>query len=193
MDINAEFASFLVIIGFLVLALLGVGGHRHRRRHRRRRRRYHRATAVVVNQGRILLVKHNRQNDWALPGGYIRAAEDPGHRAALEVAEETGILTDNPQFVGRYAGTVASHEIFLARGEGQPLANSRELQDACWWDGTQPLQVQQHVNAILVIVRNWMREGYPRTSTEQTGAHLPALQHFMDTLPEASSNSPGQQ
>lgn len=197
MEINAEFVGFLVIIGFLIIALLGIGGRRRRRRHRRRRghptpRRYQRATAVVANQGHILLVKHNRQNDWALPGGYIRAAEDPSRRAALEVAEETGILIDNPQFVGRYAGTVASHEIFIAQGQGQPRANSRELQDACWWDGTQPLRVQQHVNAILVIVRNWMRENYPRISTRADRAHIPALQHFIDRLPEPSSNGPEQ-
>ena len=86
------------------------------------------------------------------------AAEEPSRRAVLEVAEETGLLIDAPQFVGRYAGTVASHEIFLVQGEGEPRPNSRELQDACWWDGTGSLQVQQHVNAILAIVRNWMKE-----------------------------------
>ena len=46
------------------------------------------------------------------------AAEEPSRRAVLEVAEETGLLIDAPQFVGRYAGTVASHEIFLVQGEG---------------------------------------------------------------------------
>ena len=114
------------------------------------------------------------------------AAEEPSRRTVLEVAEETGLLIDAPQFVGRYAGTVASHEIFLVQGEGEPRPNSRELQDACWWDGTGSLQVQQHVNAILAIVRNWMKENMgPQTSSEQTGSeHLPALQGFMERLPE---------
>ena len=113
------------------------------------------------------------------------AAEEPGRRAILEVAEETGILIDAPQFVGRYAGNVAAHEIFIAPGEGEPRPNSRELQDACWWDGTAPLRVQQHVNAILAIVRNWIKENGPQTSPEQTGSeHLPALRDFMERLPE---------
>ena len=114
------------------------------------------------------------------------AAEDPSHRAALEVAEETGLLIDAPHFVGRYAGNVASHEIFLAQGEGELRPNSNELQDACWWDGTGSLKVQQHVNAILAIVRNWMKENAaPRTSSEQTGSErMPALQGFMERLPE---------
>ena len=145
-----------LVAAFLVFAVLSNQRLRKRRRPKKRRPKqrplYPRATAVVVNQGRILLVKHNRENEWALPGGRIRAAEEPSRRAVLEVAEETGLLIDAPLFVGRYAGTVAAHEIFLAQGEGEPRANSRELQDACWWDGTGALQVQQHVNAVLAIV-----------------------------------------
>ena len=113
------------------------------------------------------------------------AAEEPSRRAVLEVAEETGVLIDAPQFVGRYAGSVASHEVFLAQGEGEPRPDRRELQDACWWDGTAPLRVQQHVNAILAIVRNWMKENAPQISPEQNGSeHLPALRGFMEGLPE---------
>ena len=94
-------------------------------------------------------------------------------------------MIDAPQFVGRYAGTVASHEIFLAQGEGEPRINRRELKDVCWWDGTGSLRVQQHVNAILAIVRNWMKENWPQANAEQTGSeHLPALQGFMERLPE---------
>ena len=91
-------------------------------------------TAVVVNPDGILLVKHNKQNEWALPGGRLMAAEEPSRRAVLEVAEETGIIVADPVHMGRYAGTVASHEIFLAKGEGTPRPNRRELQDAIWSD-----------------------------------------------------------
>ncbi len=116
---------------------------------------YMRATAVVVNQDyEILLVKHNRQNDWALPGGRMKAGEDPAQRAMIEVAEETGLTITQPQHVGRYAGTVAAHEIYLAQSAGEPRPNHREIQDVVWWDGIRPLQVQQHVSAILAIVRN---------------------------------------
>ena len=117
----------------------------------------------------------------------MTATEEPSRRAVLEVAEETGLLIDEPQFVGQYAGSVAAHQIFLAEAAGDPRPNRRELQDACWWDGTGSLQVQQHVNAILAIVRNWIKENTgPQNSTEQTGSqHLPALQAFMESLPEA--------
>ena len=39
---------------------------------RRPKSLYGRATVVVVNdEGHILLVKHNRQHEWALPGGRL--------------------------------------------------------------------------------------------------------------------------
>ena len=78
---------------------------------------YSRATVVVINpEGCVLLVKHNRQREWALPGGQIRAAEEPSHRAKLEVAEETGLVIDVPEFAGRYAGSVAAHRDILCQG-----------------------------------------------------------------------------
>ena len=114
---------------------------------------YSRATAVVFNpSGEVLLVKHNGQNQWALPGGRTYAGEDLGQRAALEVAEETGIRVTDIQFVGRYAGTVASHTVFTALATGEPRPNPRELQDATWWDKTTPLRVHKHVDAILSMV-----------------------------------------
>ena len=33
-------------------------------------------------------------------------------------------------FAGRYAGSVATHEIFLARSDGTPVPNHREIQEA---------------------------------------------------------------
>ena len=85
-----------------------------------------RATAVVVNQNsEVLLVKHNdrhcRVDGWQV--------SDPTRRAVLEVAEETLIAT-NPKHMGRYAGTVASHEIFLVESQGNLCPNRREIQDA---------------------------------------------------------------
>ena len=134
---------------------------RHSRSNRRPRQQrprslYSRATVVVINpNGEVLLVKHNRQNEWALPGGRIMAGEDPETRAVLEVAEETGLHIVAPQFVGRYAGTVASHQAYLAQNvSGTPRPNPKEIQDAVWWDGQRPLRTQTHVDAILALARN---------------------------------------
>ena len=129
---------------------------RQRQRQQRPRRLFSRATAVVLNpDGEVLLVKHNRENEWALPGGRIMAGEDPATRAVLEVAEETGLHIVAPQFVGRYAGTVASHQAYLAQNvNGTPRPNPEEIQDSVWWDGQRPLRTQTHVDAILAMARN---------------------------------------
>ena len=113
------------------------------------------------------------------------AGEEPSRRAALEVAEETGIVIGSPQYIGRYAGTVASHDIFLAQAGGEPRPNRRELQDACWWDGDSSIQVQQHVNAILTMVRNWIEVNTSNpTEAIKTDLDLPALQDSIKQLPE---------
>ena len=132
-------------------------------RHNRKRSQkpkwlYTRATVIVVNQeGHILLVRHNRQRDWALPGGQIRAAEEPSRRAVLEVAEETGLAIRDVEFVGRYAGSVAAHLIFVAQAHGMPVPNRQELQEAIWWDRKSRLDVQQHVSALLAIAGEHLR------------------------------------
>lgn len=134
-------------------------GRRRGRPPQKRKTLYMRATAVVVNQDSdVLLVKHNGQNEWSLPGGRMVAGEDPARRAVLEVAEETGLHIDQPKHVGRYAGTVAAHEVYMAQSAGEPRPNHREIQDAIWWDRVRPLQVQQHVSAILATVGNSIDE-----------------------------------
>ena len=111
---------------------------------------------VVENDRKeILLVKHNRESKWALPGGHIeRWDSSPRQRAAIEVAEETGIIVENVQAAGRYAGKVAVHHIFTAEGTGRPRLDRKELQAARWWNGRDRLPLQPHVSIILAIVRN---------------------------------------
>ena len=126
---------------------------------RRRNSLYMRATAVVFNhRAEVLLVKHNRQNDWALPGGRMVAGEDPARRVVLEVAEETSLSMTQVRHAGRYAGTVAAHEIYTGQANGEPRPNYREVQDVVWWDRVRPLLVQQHVSAILAIVGDPTRD-----------------------------------
>ena len=81
-------------------------GHKGRNRPNQSPRRmlYMRATAVVASPAGILLVKHNRQNDWSLPGGRMVAAENPSRRATLEVAEETGDHHCRPGSHGEICG-----------------------------------------------------------------------------------------
>ncbi|MFC0528584.1 NUDIX domain-containing protein [Phytohabitans kaempferiae] len=54
---------------------------------------FHAAAALFVTDesGRVLLVKPNYRDHWAIPGGYVDQHEDPHTCAARELREELGL------------------------------------------------------------------------------------------------------
>lgn len=54
--------------------------------------RHFTAGAIVLDdRDRVLLIHHNRIQQWLYPGGHVDADEDPAEAALREVREETGI------------------------------------------------------------------------------------------------------
>jgi 8-oxo-dGTP pyrophosphatase MutT (NUDIX family) len=49
------------------------------------------ANTVVIDGGRVLLVKHKSFGIWIFPGGHMDAREDPDVAALRECKEETGL------------------------------------------------------------------------------------------------------
>jgi 8-oxo-dGTP pyrophosphatase MutT (NUDIX family) len=47
--------------------------------------------AVIVHDGKVLLVKHPRYGKWLVPGGHIELNEDPEEALYREIEEETGL------------------------------------------------------------------------------------------------------
>ncbi len=61
------------------------------------------AYALVVNEGKVLLLKHKKTGKFWLPGGGLEAGEDASTAAVRETKEETGLTV-------RAKGSVASLE-----------------------------------------------------------------------------------
>ena len=61
------------------------------------------AAAVVIDDGKILLMKRRDVEVWSLPGGAIEADETVAQAAVREVLEETGIDIALTRLVGIYS------------------------------------------------------------------------------------------
>lgn len=49
------------------------------------------ASGLVVDAGRVLLVRHSTLDRWVQPGGHVEPRETPDEAAIREVREETGV------------------------------------------------------------------------------------------------------
>jgi len=76
------------------------------------------AAAVIIDDGRVLLVKHTYGRlNWELPGGVAEANESAEETAVREVREETGLRVRVERFAGVYYERAADmhHFVFVCR------------------------------------------------------------------------------
>ncbi len=94
------------------------------------------AGVIVVNdENQILLLNHvlRPKSGWGIPGGFLKAGEQPAEAARREIFEETGLKISNVQFIE--ARTIKRHVefIFSAAANGAAPTLSREIFDARWF------------------------------------------------------------
>ena len=110
-----------------------------------------RATALVMNRGKYLLVRDKGENHYSLPGGGIARGEPPVAAAVREVYEETGLKVLSADYLFEHPGKVNNHDV--VRVEIDPEAKMRlqrsELDDYKWWNGRDNLPVNAHVRDII--------------------------------------------
>ena len=107
-----------------------------------------RATAVLIRDGKVLLVKAPSLGDYHMPGGGIEAGETPGEAVVRELREETGLVANKLEFLFTWETTIHRHHAFLMEAEGEATL-SDEVVSFIWWDRRQMLPISPHVNAIL--------------------------------------------
>ena len=121
------------------------------------RQKYARATAVVMRDGKYLLVQERRRQRFSLPGGRIRQGESSLEAVTRELLEETGLKVLQETFIGNHEGRYASHHVYLLETRGDVKLNRRELSNSVWWDETGTLLVGSHVTAIVKKCRNYQQ------------------------------------
>lgn len=116
-----------------------------------KRRLRQRATAVVLRDGKVLLVKDRRARRYSLPGGGIKRREPAVCAAARELYEELGLeatkVTRLPEC--DYGGALNSHQVCLIEADGQPILRRLEIESYIWWDLKEPVNILPHVTVIL--------------------------------------------
>jgi ADP-ribose pyrophosphatase YjhB (NUDIX family) len=91
---------------------------------------------VFNREGELLLVRNSygRTDLFVLPGGGIGRSETPEAAASREVREETGLAVERLAFVSRHLsraeGKRDTIHLFRAEADGEPVADSREVEQA---------------------------------------------------------------
>jgi len=111
----------------------------------------YRATAVIMRDCKVLLVRDKGRHDFSLPGGGFKRGESTVQAGAREVYEELGLRTVSAERLRHcdLEGRRAKHKVCLLETRGGPYLKSRELDRFIWWDMKSELPVQGHVKYIL--------------------------------------------
>lgn len=121
------------------------------------------ASAIVVEDGRILVVLDPIRREAVLPGGHLRWRETPKDAAMREVREETGIEIAVERLVTVVAGEEWTGEpgivriVYTARLLGGALRSSGEG-DACW---LRVDDVAESTSRDAALVRLWRERRAP--------------------------------
>ncbi|HEX4031139.1 MAG TPA: NUDIX hydrolase [Terracidiphilus sp.] len=138
--------------------------------------------AVVVHNGRVLLIRRGRQplkGHWTLPGGALELGESLTAGVAREVLEETGLAVEPIELVElvdrihREADRVRYHYViadYLCRVTGGTLCAASDADDARWaeraeWNSQSALALDPLT--ARVMEQGWQRARALRLFTQE--------------------------
>ncbi len=114
-------------------------------------RKRQKATALVIRDGRYLLVRDKGHDKYSLPGGGMERGEAALTAACREVGEELGLKAYKAERLFDYTneGSFNDHKVVLVHAGGNARINDRELESFRWWDGRERLPLYPHVTSIV--------------------------------------------
>lgn len=105
------------------------------------RKKRNRATALVLRDGRLLLVRERGAKHWSLPGGGMKKGEDAVTAATRELHEETKLVATSATYLFRYESPSQRHHVCHLEAEGKVELLKEEIGDYRWWDGETELAI----------------------------------------------------
>ena len=133
-----------------------------------------RATAVVVRDGEILLVRDRGSKSYSLPGGAMESNEPALIAATRELYEETKLEPIKAEFLFEYSGTVNEHRVILVRVDPSDKVElqRKELSGYIWWDGAKDIPIRDHVKEIAERAKVFRSNELPGQIHTKSGAPL---------------------
>lgn len=114
--------------------------------------------AVITNErGEVLLLDHvlRPYSNWGIPGGFVKASEQPEHAIKREIREETGLELENVKMVAARTTNRHVEILFRADATGKAEAKSREINAAAWFPVEEMPDGMSHKQK--TDVRNFLR------------------------------------
>jgi ADP-ribose pyrophosphatase YjhB (NUDIX family) len=121
---------------------------------------------VVVEEGRVLLVREVGETSWTLPGGWADVGETPSGAVEKEVREEAGVTVRAARVLGVYdrdfrgrpqwPAHVYKLYVLCERVDGTPAGDGVETEEAAFFAAAElpPLSVKtpsQHLRDVLAV------------------------------------------
>ena len=133
------------------------------------RKKRNRATALVLREGRLLLVRERGAKHWSLPGGGMKKGEDPVTAATRELHEETRLVATSAAYLFHYESHSQHHHVCLLEADGKIELLREEIGDYRWWDGETQLAI---IASAVEIIGRANREGSPELSERMLSAFV---------------------
>ena len=124
------------------------------------KRKRQRATALVIRDGKYLVVRDRGHSSYSLPGGGIDRGEAALTAACREIGEELGLRAYKAERLFDYESpdSVNRHKVVLVLAGGDARIKDRELNSFRWWDGKSELPVYPSVRRIIERYERALRE-----------------------------------